>query len=265
MIQSDTILLLTGKFLIGTLFLIRITGFMATAQMFKSEAVPSQLKVCLAVILAVGLSSAFWYEQPQIDFHLWYLIFLVLKEFTFGAIIGFACNTVFWAARFAGGLIDVNLGFQASAVFANQDTPTMFGELNELIVLMIFLALNGHHTMIEGIYLSVRAVPIGTFEITGSTYTLLTNFITNVTIIAIKLAAPVLIAEFLTNLALALLARIAPQTNIFMLSFQIKIAVGLLIVFLTLALFAFSTKTSFGNFEHSLMEFIMTLNPIRTT
>lgn len=263
MIQSDTIVLLTGKFLIGTLFLIRILGFMVTAPLFKFDGVPAFMKILFAVILAVSLSSAFWYEQAVIDYHLWYLVFLVFKEFTMGAIMGFSANAIFWAARFAGGMIDFNLGFQASAVFANQDTPTMFGELKELMVLMVFLGINGHHLMIEGLFLSVRAVPIGTFQITESTFKLLTDMITNVTIIALKMSAPLLIAEFLTNMALALLARIAPQTNIFMLSFQIKIAVGFLVIMATISLFVLLSKHTLGGFQKEFYQFIMTLNPLR--
>lgn len=263
MIQSDTIILLTGKFLIGTLILIRITGFMLTGPIFKHDAVPQYMKILFSVILAVTMTSTFWFEQPPVDYHLWYLVLLILKEFTMGAIMGFSANAIFWAARFAGGMIDFNLGFQASSVFANQDTPTMFGELKELMVLMLFFGLNGHHYLIEGLFLSIRAVPVGTFQITQSTYKLLIDLITNITIIAIKMAAPLLIAEFLTNLALALLARVAPQTNIFMLSFQIKIAVGFLVIFSTFSLFSLLSKNLLGGFEKEFLQFIMTLNPIR--
>ncbi len=263
MIQSDAIYLLTGKFLIGALLLIRIGGFVLTGPLFKSDAIPTQLKIILSVILATSLTAAFWKEQAPIDYHLWYLVLLILKEFTMGAIMGFAANTVFWAARFAGGMVDFNLGFQTSMLFSNQDTPTLVGELKDMMVLMIFLAINGHHHLIEAIYLSVRAVPIGTFEISTSTIKMITDLITTVTILALKMSAPMMIAEFLTNLSLALLARVAPQTNIFMLSFQIKITVGLLVLAGGLSLFALLAKNSLSTMDNDLIKIIMSLNPIR--
>jgi flagellar biosynthetic protein FliR len=263
MIQSDQIILLTGKFLVGTLILIRIGGFMLFGPLFKTEGIPTQLKIMFSVILATSITSAFWYDQPKLDFHLWFMVLLVLKEFTMGAIMGFSANTVFFAARFAGGMIDYTMGFQSSAVFANQDTPTLVGELKDMMTLMIFLAINGHHQLIEGVFLSVRAVPIGTFEITQSTYRMLIDLMTNVTIIAFKMSAPMLIAQFLVNLALSLLARVAPQTNIFSLSYQVKIGVGLLVLFATLSLFGVLAKNSVANTQNDFIKFIMTLNPIR--
>lgn len=264
MITNDLIALLTGKFLIGVLIMIRITGFILTGPIFKNDAIPVYMRILFGFILAITITSAFWYEQPQIDFHLWYLVLLILKEFTVGAVIGFTCNAVFWGARFAGGLVDFNIGFQASMVFASQESPTVFGELYEMMVLMIFIGINGHHLMLEGLFLSFRSVPLTTFAITGSAFQLLIGLITNVTIIALKLSAPVLIAEFLTNLALALLARIAPQTNIFMMSFQVKIVVGLLVVFTTISLFVLFSQRTFDRFDFDLIQFIQTLNPIRT-
>ncbi len=265
MMTSEMMVLLTGKFLITILILVRITSFILTGPLFKNEAIPSIMKIMIGVIFALTVSSAFWYEQPPITFHLWGILLLVMKEFMIGAIIGFSCNLVFWGARFAGGVVDFNLGFQASMVFASQESPTLFGELYEMMVLMIFIAINGHHQMLEGLFLSFRSVPLTTFEFTNSTFDLIVKLISDVTIIAVKLSAPILIAEFLTNFGLALLARIAPQTNVFMMSFQIKIAVGLLVAFATISLFALFSKRAFDNFDVELIKLIQSLNPIRTT
>ena len=64
-------------------------------------------------------------------------------------------------------------------------------------------------------------------------------------------------------MALALLARVAPQTNIFILSFQLKIAIGLLVLMASVPLFIYITKYSLQGFEEELMRIILSLNPAR--
>jgi len=264
MLDENTIYLLTGKFLIGTLIFIRIMGFMVTAPLFKSDTVIPQVKIMMAVILAIICNTAFWHVQPPIEFHLWTMVILVFKEFTLGVLIGFVTNTVFFAARLAGGIIDIEMGYQTALLFDPTNiSPTLIGELKELMALMIFLAINGHHQIIEAVFASFHAVPLTTFELSGASIELLIRFMASIYIIGIKVAAPVLVALFCTNLALALLARVAPQTNIFILSFQLKVAVGLLVLSVSVPLMAYSLKWALETLQSETMRMILTLNPER--
>lgn len=263
MLDELTIHVLTGKFIIGILLFIRILGMFASAPFFRQTAIPVKMKVFFSLILATMFTSAFWDEQIVIDFHLWNLVLLVFKEFMLGASIGFVANVVFWAARFAGGLVDFEMGYQTGAMFSMEDTPTLVGELKSLITLMIFLFINGHHFLIESLFASVRAVPISHFEITESSAIMLIRVATSVLIIGIKISAPVLVSLFLANLGLVLMARVAPQTNIFVLSFQLKIVIGILVLMGAIPLFVMVTKYSLQGVENELMRFIMTLNPAR--
>lgn len=259
MLQDTTLFALLSKFIFGTLIFIRILGFLAAAPIWKHVAVISQMKWFFAMILAVMMTAAFWDEQVTIDFHPWYMVYLVFKEFVCGLLIGFAANMTFYAARFAGGLIDVDMGYQPGAMFDVSETPALIGEFKELIMIMLFFYLNGPEQLIEALYASVRAVPISQFQMTESTINLLTTMATSVLVIGVKIASPMIIAIFCANLSLALLARIAPQTNIFMLSFQVRIAVGLLVLFFTIPLFIYVSKLALGNFQELTMQFIMSL------
>lgn len=264
MLYDNDLYLLTGKFIIGILIFVRVLAFAVAAPFFKNAAIPSQVKVFLSLLIAVSITNEFWMEQPVIEFHLWYLALLVLKEFMVGIVIGFAANLVFYAATFAGGIVDIDMGYQASLLFdINSNTPTLVGTLKEMMVLMIFLYINGHHQIIEAVYASLRIVPITTFAITESTVALLVKFSTNVLIIGIKLAAPVIVALFCTNLALALLARVAPQTNIFILSFQLKVAVGLIMLAISIPLIVYVSKWALGSMQETTFELLMSINPGR--
>lgn len=260
MITDETILYFLEKFIIGILIFIRITGIFITAPFLKSSAIQPQVKIMLSVIIATVVTHAYHLDTPSIDFHLWNLIPIVFKELLIGVLIGFFSNTIFFAAKMAGGLIDLDMGYQTSILFdRDSGSPSLVGGFKELIILMVFLFINGHHYIIEGIYLSVKAVPLTQFEITQTTLDLLMKGATTVFILAVKMSAPVLVSLFLTNMSLALLARVAPQTNIFILSFQLKIAVGLVVLFGSVSLFIWVSKLALEPLQEDLVRFILSL------
>ncbi len=262
--DSALLYILTAKFFTGVLLFIRLTGLMISGPFFRSESIPVPVKIMLSVIIAASLAGSFAESQPPMDFHLWYIVLLVFKEVFIGVAIGFSADMVFQAARFAGGIVDFNMSYNTSTLFMQEETtPTLVGELYDFVAVMIFLIINGHHYLIEAVYASVRAVPIASFEVTGSTIEILMRLVLTVFIIAIKISAPVMVAVFLTNLALALLSRIAPQTNIFILSFQVKIAVGLIVLFLSVPLLVMVMKGALESLEVETMKIILSLNPAR--
>lgn len=264
MLDSVTLSVLTAKFLISALILVRVSGMFVAAQFYGSGAIPVQVKMILAIILTMSISAPFWNEQPPIDFHLWNLVFLTFKEFLVGAIIGYSCNIALWGARFAGGLVDFEMGFQAASVFDREaGAPTLVGEFYFLMAMMLFLMINGHHYVIEALVMSMKAVPLTTFALTESTVYAMIKLVTSVLIIGMKISAPILIALFCTNLALALLARMAPQTNIFMLSFQIKISVGLVMLFLSVPMLVMVLKYALASMQSETLKILLTLNPER--
>ncbi|MFN3307323.1 MAG: flagellar biosynthetic protein FliR, partial [Candidatus Kapaibacteriota bacterium] len=80
----------------------------------------------------------------------------------------------------------------------------------------------------------------------------------NVTIIGLKISAPIFVSTFLVNISLAMLARMAPQTNIFVVSFQVKIALALLVFFLAVSFFILAAKQFLQVFQ-SQLNLVLTL------
>ncbi len=259
--DATTLEMLSSKFLMGGFIFIRILGMMASAPVFKSSAINGKVKVMLSALMAIIMTNVYAESQPTIEFELLNVAVIALKEFFFGLLIGFSANLVFFAARFAGGIIDMEMGYNTSMLFDQTNVnPTLVGEFNDLIALMLFFILNGHHQVIESLFISFKIVPVSTFIINDVTIQLLVKMVVSVFILAIKFAAPILVALFCSNLSLALLARVAPQTNIFILSFQVKIVVGLLMLFVSVPLLVYVIKWALENFQSNTMDIIMSIN-----
>ncbi len=261
MLSAEFLLLTQNKLIIAVLILVRISGLFAVAQFFNNINIPVLAKVGIILILTMTLAPLH-FDSTAINFNLLNMLFLVLKEFFVGAILGFASNIFYWAVRFGGGLIDAEMGYQTSLMFdPTSGAPTLIGEFYSLAATIIFLYLNGHHFIIETLFLSMRVVPLTTFAITNATLQLLFTTMSSFMMLGMKIAAPLLITLFNTNLALTLLARVAPQMNIFMLSFQVKIAVGILVLLASVPLLGVITKQALAVMETGITQFLFSLNP----
>lgn len=251
---------LMAKFIIGTLLFIRVMAMMFAGPLFSSVGIEPQVKVFLSAIVAMGMTAAYGGEQPPINVEVWTLAFIAVKEVLIGSLIGYSASMIMQAARFAGGLLDFEIGFQTALLFdANAGVPTLLGELKSMAMLMIFLFLNGHHFVIEAVFASAQLIPIDRFVMGQNAVDVLVRLVTATMMIAVKLASPVLVALFLTNIAMALLSRVAPQMNVFALSMHVKVIVGLLTLMATVPLVVLLMKHVLEIFEADVMKVLMAI------
>ncbi|MCL2039011.1 MAG: flagellar biosynthetic protein FliR [Bacteroidetes bacterium] len=262
MFDANFLSLTQDKIIIGMLILTRISGLFVSALFFGHIAIPIPVKAMLILILTLIITPMFFDTAAPVKFEIVNMFLLMFKELLVGAILGFASNIIYWAARFGGGLVDMEMGFQAGAVFdPNSGAPTLVGEFYALTTLMLFLYFNGHHFLIEALYLSMKFVPLTTFELTEATLTTLFKITSSFLILGLKIAAPVSITIFNTNLALTLLSKVSPQINIFMLSFQVKVAAGLLVLFASIPVIGIVSKQALQLMQAEITTFLLTLNP----
>ena len=113
--------------------------------------------------------------------------------------------------------------------------------------------------MIEALYLSYTAVPIGGVMFSGAALAEMVKLSALVFIVAIKLAAPVMVAMFLINVALSVLSSVMPQMNIFALAFPLKIGTGLFAIITAGPLLVFVFKKLLTGFETNLLELVKAL------
>lgn len=109
-----------------------------------------------------------------------------------------------------------------------QISVPLIGQFKNLIGLLVFLSINGHHLLLNAIYKSYELAPFINFEktITGGLLKYLLYSFSGMFVVALKIALPVVGAIFLVSVSMGVLAKAAPQMNIMMLGFPFKIAVA---------------------------------------
>jgi flagellar biosynthetic protein FliR len=209
------------------LVLSRVGGLFAFAPVFSSRMIPAQVKLLAAGAIAFALTPLAVHGQTIPTDPLAFVPLLV-KEVTVGLAFAVAIGVLSAALQAAGSLLDTLVGFSFAALVDPIDNAqaAVFGQLYALFATMVFLLTGGDQMMIFGLGRSYDLVPLGTLPHTGALAALATNGLVQVFTIGFEVAAPVVIALVLTDVAFALVSRAVPQMNVFQVGLPAKVLVG---------------------------------------
>ncbi|MER2027550.1 MAG: flagellar biosynthetic protein FliR [Solibacillus sp.] len=218
------------------LILVRVSAFFVSVPLFSYRTIPPQMRIILAVALAWMMYYTFNIEPFEIN--AFYLL-LVLKEAIIGLMLGLAAMIIVSAVQIAGGFIDFQMGFAMANIIDPQtgaQSPLM-GQFLNFLMLLVLLSINGHHLILDGIFYSYQFMPMDqffpNFGEEGTALFIIKIFV-SVFAIAFQMSAPIVATLFLVTLALGITGKTVPQMNIFVIGFPIKIAVGFLVLMVTM-------------------------------
>jgi flagellar biosynthesis protein FliR len=215
------------------LVLARISPLFMLAPLFSSKMLPGRARGIAAVGLAIGITpiaAAAGTERLPTD--IWLLGGLMLKELLVGTAFAFALAALFAALTTAGNLLDTLIGFSFGALI-DPVTGSSGGVLNQLYALfgvIIFIVINGDAWVIQGLAHTYEAVPLVDAPAIGSLVEGAQVAFSGIFASALQVAAPVLLAVVLCDVAFGLVSRVVPSLNVFAVGFPAKVAVGLVLV-----------------------------------
>ncbi len=227
---------LVQNFQIFFLIMVRMVAMTIMAPFFSSGLFPLRLKVMLSFFVSMLVFPYLFSRGFKIPAGMGEYYLMIMNEVFIGVYLGFLISVIFAAFQLSGDFFAVQIGFGMSEVLdpVAQVSVPIIGQLKNLIGLLVFMAINGHHFLIEGIYKSYELAPIISMKKTviGGLLKYLVYTFSGMFVIALKISLPVIGTIFLITISLGVLAKAAPQMNIMMLGFPIKIVVafGVLIV-----------------------------------
>ncbi|XID96100.1 flagellar biosynthetic protein FliR [Paenibacillaceae bacterium WGS1546] len=214
----------------------RISSFFVVAPVFSSRNVPTPAKIGLAffvsfiVFLNIGFDGSVTLDA--------FYILAVIREVFAGLLIGYVAYLFFTIVQTAGAMMDMQMGFGIANVVdpVTGISAPLLGNLKYMVMILVFFAINGHHYLLAAIMDSYKWLPLDNelFRIYygGSVSQFLARTFADTFLLAVQIAAPIVVAMFLTDFGLALLARAAPQFNVFVIGFPLKILIGVALLVL---------------------------------
>ncbi|HUV49840.1 MAG TPA: flagellar biosynthetic protein FliR [Anaerolineae bacterium] len=232
--------------------LLRVTSIIATMPILGNTTVPVRVKGGLSLMIVFLLF-------PFVKLHILSPDILSLAlgmagEVMIGVTIGLVGRLVFAGVQLAGQLAGFQMGFAIVNVFdpITSAQVSIIAELQYLLAMLVFLAVDGHHLFLYAIAESYRIVPVLGFHFSGKLMQAMVEFSKDIFIVAIKTGAPVIAMLLMISIGFGLIARTVPQINILIVGFPLKIAVGLICIGLALPVFARMVGSIFLDFGDKL-------------
>ncbi len=227
----------------------RASGMIMSAPIFQSRNIPPQVKVVLAFGLALVVAPFIVGGIDLNQFTFGMAVYTLIQEILTGLIMGFMVNLTMYAIQIAGYYFDVQMGFGMVNVLDPTTGAQMplLGQLNFIMASLIFLAINGHHTVIASFIQSYQVIKPGMFLIKKEAVGVFVMAFTNMFYLGFKIGLPIMGTIFLADVALGIIAKLIPQINVFIVGFPIKIILGLIMLIFFISVYIMLIEATFSN------------------
>lgn len=214
---------------------IRVFAIIAAIPFLGGKIVPVKVKIGLALLIGVVIT-------PVLDMHISIpesaagLVIGVFREVLIGAAIGFMVKLVMSSMEIAGQVAGIQMGFAVANIIDPQTSSqiSVLAQVYNIIGILLFFTLNMHIVFISVIKESFEIVPPYGFSVTNRMMDGFLGMTAQMSSIAVKLAAPIMVSILITNIAMGIMARTVPQLNVFVLGFPITIILGLAVLLFSL-------------------------------
>jgi flagellar biosynthesis protein FliR len=238
------------------LVFLRVSAIVSTIPVISDTSVPVRVKAALSILISLIVFPVVLPKIPHLaNYQLLILMYRMAGEVMIGLIIGFSARLIFAGIQLAGDMIGFQMGLSIANVIdpVTSEQVSIITDLQYLIAMLVFLAVDAHHIFLSAIVQSYNIVSPLAFHFSGQLMQYIFDFSRDIFVIAVKLGAPVIAVMLFTNVGLGIVARTVPQINIFIVGFPLQIATGLIFLGLTAPMFVKMTGNLFINFEGKLI------------
>lgn len=242
--------------------LVRISAFIMTAPFFNQRNVPRRVKAGLSFFLSVIVFNMADYVPLDYNSSIEYAI-IIIREAIVGISLGFTVNLCLYILDLAGRLIDTEIGFSMVNVLnpVSNIQTSVTGSFYTYLVMLVMLVSHLHYFFITAIVDTFKLMPVGKAKLPSNLYVIVLEFVKEYFIIGFRIVLPVFASILVVNVVLGVLARVAPQMNMFVIGMQLKLFVGLVILLLMVGMLPSITDFIFNEMKYILNDMIQAMTP----
>ena len=245
------------------LILVRVTCFISIAPFFGMSNTPNQVKIGLGFFTAYIIYNSL--DRTPIAFTgtLGFAV-VVMKEAITGLLIGFGAQLCTSITSFAGQIIDTEIGLSMVNEFdvTTKQQASITGILYNYMFMLMLISSGMYEYLVKAAADSFTLIPVNSAILTSdSLVNSFVKFMTDYIVIGFRICLPVFCTMLLVNSVLGVLAKIAPQMNMFVVGIQIKILVGLGVLFLTAFMLPDAANFIFTEMQKVTMSFVKGMQP----
>ena len=214
--------------------LFRVSAMVTAAPVFGTRSVPLKIKIITALAITSVLVPIL--PVPEVDVFSPLAILIILQQILIGLILGFSVQLVFSAVITGGQIVamQMGLGFSLMVDPQNGSQSPVLSQFYILLVMLVYLAINGHLVLVEVLAESFRTMPISAEGLVATDFMQVVRWGGNIFAGGLAIALPAIASLLVVNITFGVMTRSAPQLNIFAIGFPITIMIGFALVMVTL-------------------------------
>ncbi len=219
------------------IIMIRVGPLIFLMPIIGTPSVPTQVKALTTLATSLVLLPVLNISASQLPQSTIGLVIFVISEITVGAILALFARLVLAALDIAGQVVSVSMGMGMAGAMDPQfgTQVSLIGYLWNIIAILVFLAINGHHLFIKTMVESFTWLAPGTINITSMTLDGMMRGASHMFTLSIQIIAPAGVALFLANVAMGIVAKTVPQVPIMIVAMPMNIAIGFVFISLSLS------------------------------
>ena len=212
--------------------MIRPGAALMAAPVFGSTTVPLQVRIILSAMIGIAATNSVPIDLPDSTLVSYTGLLFIIAEIVCGVAIGFALQIGYSAAFVAGELISnaMGLGFASMADPQSGQSSPVIGSFLSIIAVLLLLAMDGHLMLIAIIVHSYEALPPGNAWLSPRLIMHLVEFGASLFSMGVVIALPVAAALIIVQIVMAMLARSAPQLNLFSVGIPVAVLAGIVLL-----------------------------------
>lgn len=242
---------------------IRISIVLFMLPIFAVEGLPLQWKAGICMILALVLYPNLGVSGTLMPTNMFGILLMLVGEVILGLVLGMAVNFFFAGIQSGGEILAMQMGFSMITLAdpMSGNNTGLIAHFLYMVATLIFLSLDGHLYLIKAFSYTFRIVPPGGLVIREVLLAEVLELASMVFAFALRIAAPVMAALFLTEVALGLMTRAAPQIHIMEVGFPLKICVGFFFVGLLFVIVSEETRRFIIGLDGVFLNLLRAMGP----
>jgi flagellar biosynthetic protein FliR len=214
----------------------RLSAFFVIVPVMGARLVPTRVRLGLSLVITV-LIYPMLPDMPIIESVDIQTFIIIAEQILIGTTLGFLVFVIFQIFILAGQTISMQmgLGFASMVDPANGVSVAVLSQWYQVLVTLVYLAINGHLLTLEVVIDSFMTLPVGQGLFATDSWFILSEFGAWLFRASLMLALPAISALLIVNITFGVMTRAAPQLNVFALGFPITMMGGLVIVWVSYA------------------------------
>lgn len=228
--------------------LARIFGLLASAPIFNNAAQPQRIRLSAGLVITLAIVPVLP-PMPAVPPGSWHGFVILAQQMLIGVLLGFTLRIAFAAIDVAGDLIGMQMSLSFAVFYDPQNAgqSPVLAEFLGLLAMLIFLAMNGHLLTLQVLVESFRLLPITATPFGTGSFASMLAWSSVLFSAGLLLALPLITALLIANLAMGVLARVAPQLNIFAVGFPVTLTAGFIVLMFSIPYFGTAIERLFEN------------------